>query len=509
MKKRILITTPLYYASGNLHIGHLYTTNFAWVLRNLYRLFGYDAKLLSGSDEHGTKIQLKANENNLKPKEFVDSINKKFVDLWNVFKIDIDFFERTTNNDHKETVLRVFDKMLKNNDIEFKKYTSWYSTSDEEFVSLSNAVKKGDEYYHPVSNCKLILLDEKNYFFIMKKYEKWLTDFLNTPNLVYPQRVINELKGSFLNIGLKDLSITRENIEWGIQTLTKDKQTIYVWLDALFGYLTGLGYLKEKNDNYINYWEKAYKRIHVLGKEISRFHLIYFPIFLKSLNLPLPTNFLIHGWLLSKGMKMSKSIGNVINPCDLLDKFDIEMIKYYLVSKIDYRNDGNIDENLILETINNELINNYGNLISRTLKMIANTFENGVKYSKIDDINYIEIENTIISLSNKIKNYLNCFEIDKIFTEIIDFSSKLNVFIDNTKPWTLTNEPKKLEPILNLLLNGIYAISYFLKSVMPNKIKDVEKAIGIKLTFNKILDLKKFDNIIPQKSFILWKRLTK
>ncbi|UUD36825.1 Methionine--tRNA ligase [Mycoplasmopsis californica] len=509
MKKKILITTPLYYASGNLHIGHLYATNFAWVLRNMFRLFGHDAKLLSGIDEHGTKIQMKAAENKMQPKVFVDMINEKFLNLWKTYKLDLDFYERTTNEGHKQTVLDIFNKMLDHKDIELKKYSAWYSTSDEEFVTLTNAIKEGDDYFHPVSHCKLIKLEEKNYFFLMQKYETWLKEFLKTENLVFPQKVINELNGSFLDKGLENLSVTRENIEWGIKTLTKEKQTIYVWLDALFGYLTGLGYGTKGNKNYIDYWEKTSQRIHVLGKEISRFHLIYFPIFLKSINLPLPTNFLVHGWLLSKNMKMSKSIGNVIDPYELLEKFDVEMVKYYFAAKIDYRTDGNVDQDLIRETVNNELINNYGNLISRTLKMISNTFTNGVKYKKIKDEKYQEIETEINNLPKQIERFLNEFRLDQIFTKINDFSTKMNVFIDYTKPWTLTNEPKKLEPILNLLLNGIYAISYFLKAVMPVKIADVENALKIKLELTKISDLKKFDSIIPEQNFMLWKRLNK
>lgn len=507
--KRVLITTPLYYASGKPHIGHLYSSNLAWVLRNLKRMFGYDAMLLGGIDEHGTKIEQKANENKLKPKEYVDQINNDFIKLWKDCQIDFDFYERTTNENHKTKVKEIFEKMLKNQQIELKKYKSWYSVSDEEFVTLSNAIKREGEYYHPVSFNKLVKIDETNYFFIMSKYEKWLKNYLNTNQLVFPPRALNEVSNSFIEKGLEDLSVTRQNIEWGIKTITDSQQTIYVWLDALFGYLTGLGFGSEDSQNFSKYWVESEERIHVLGKEISRFHLIYFPIFLKSLNLNLPTRFLVHGWLLSKNMKMSKSIGNVIDPYDLLKIFEPEMIKFYFVAKIDPKNDGNIDIDAIFDTINAELINNYGNLISRTLKMVSNSFSNGVKYSEpILDIEH-EIESDLRKINNEILLYLNSFNIHQIFNKVIEFSSKLNNYIDQTKPWTLTDNLVQLERILNYLLNGIYAISTYLKAVMPNKIREVEKALKVKLNINEIANFKKFDNVITDKSFMLWNRLKK
>ncbi|MDJ1645496.1 methionine--tRNA ligase [Mycoplasma phocimorsus] len=507
MNKKILITTPLYYASGNLHIGHLFSTNLAWVLRNLKRIQGYDAKLLSGIDEHGSKIQQKAKEEEYQPQDFVNYINNKFLHLWDAYKIDIDFYERTTNVHHINIVANIFEKMLKQGDIEFKNYTSWYSTSDEEFVTLTNAIQKEDGYYHPVSYNKLIKLDENNYFFLMKKYQKWLESFLNNNVKIYPIKVLNEITNNFLNEGLEDLSVTRENVEWGIKTLSNKSQTIYVWLDALFGYLTGLNYKSDNDNNFSDYWKNSYKRIQVMGKEISRFHLIYWPIFLQSLNLTLPTDFLVHGWLLSKGMKMSKSIGNVIDPYQLLKKYDPEMIKYYFVAKIDPKNDGNVDDELIMNTVNSELINNYGNLISRTLKMKSNSFTAPVKYSTPTTEQEIEIENKLKEFSIHADKFIEEYRINELFEFIIRFSSELNLYIENTKPWTLKEDLPRLEKILNLLLNGIYAISCYLKAVMPNKIKELEQALGIKFNAKNIANFNKFDNINPVSSFMLWNRI--
>lgn len=507
MNKKILVTTPLYYASGNLHIGHLFSTNLAWVIRNLKRIQGYDAKLLCGIDEHGSKIQQKATEANYKPQDFVDFINTKFHHLWNAYKIDIDFYERTSDLHHKNVVANIFEMMLKQGDIEFKNYSSWYSTSDEEFITLTNAIKKEDGYYHPVSHNKLIKLDENNYFFLMSKYQKWLEKFLNNDVKIYPTKVLNEITNNFLNEGLEDLSVTRENVEWGIKTLSDESQTIYVWLDALFGYLSALNYKSDNEENFNKYWKDSYKRIQVLGKEISRFHLIYWPIFLKSLNLTLPSDFLVHGWLLSKGMKMSKSIGNVIDPYKLLEKYDPEMIKYYFVAKIDPKNDGNVDDELIMNAINSELINNFGNLISRTLKMKANSFSNPVKYSNPIIDQEIEIENKIKEFNHQANKLIDSYKINELFEFVIKFSSELNLYIENTKPWSLKNDLSRLEKILNLLLNGIYAISCYLKAAMPNKIAQVEEALNIKFDINDIDKLDKFNKINPAPSFILWNRI--
>lgn len=507
--KKTLITTPLYYASGNLHIGHLYSTNVAWVLRNYRRLIGEDAILVSGSDEHGSKIQQKAAEAQLDPQTYVDMIDTKFHELWKTYSIDIDIYERTSNDAHKKAVAKIFETMLKKQDIELKNYSAWYSVSDEEFVTLTNAIKENNEYFHPVSRNKLIEVDETNYFFLMNKYENWLKDYLTEDNLVYPKKTLNEMLNSFIEKGIEDLSVTREKVEWGIKTLNDEKQTIYVWLDALFGYLTALGYGSDNEKNFNKYWTNSDNRIHVMAKEISRFHLIYFPIFLQSLGLNLPTQFLVHGWLLSKGLKMSKSIGNVIDPYELLNTFEPEMVKYFFIAKIDPKYDGNVDHELIIDSINAELINNYGNLISRTLKMISNSFENGVKYSKPVIQEEIRIEKMIQDLPLAFDKSMAEFSFPHAFSKLTELSSTLNGYIDITKPWTLTENKPRLEKILNLLLNGIYAISVFYQIVLVKKMEEVEQALNIDLEISQISNFNKFDSVIPANSYMLWNRIKK
>ncbi|MEA4115244.1 methionine--tRNA ligase [Mycoplasma sp. 744] len=480
-KKTFYITTPIYYASGPLHIGHLYCTILAWTIANYKRTQDYDVKFLTGSDEHGQKIATKAAQSNQEPKIFVDNLVTSYKQMWKDWNIEYDFFSRTTNKKHEKLVKNVFSWMLKNNYIYKAKYEGLYSINDEEYLAKNQADYKDGEYYHPVSGHKLIKMSEDSYFFNMKKMQNWWMQYIkDNPNFLKPQKIVNELINNFISEGLDDLSITRTNVKWAVSINEEPEHTLYVWLDALFNYISALGYdLDNPDENYLKYWKNGDEIVHILGKEIARFHFIYWPIFLESMQLKQPTHIISHGLLRDKnGRKMSKSLNNVIAPEYLLNKYHDELIKYYFTSQIIFGEDGNFSEEHLIKIINSDLVNNYGNLISRTIKMVNNSFVNGMIYINSDDKLNQELDNKLLEFDSLFTSLMNNYKIDKALKEAINLSDYLNKYIDKTQPWTLTNELDKLEQILIRLLNGIYTVSYALQICMPRKMQEVAEILN-------------------------------
>ncbi|WLP85819.1 methionine--tRNA ligase [Mycoplasma seminis] len=513
MKKTFYITTPIYYASGNLHIGHLYTTTLAWVIANYKRLNGYDVKMLTGSDEHGLKIEQKAAENNMQPQEFVDALVAKYQQMWKDFDIDYDFFSRTSNPKHIQSVKKIFSYFLDKGYIYLGKYEGLYSVSDEEFLTPTQAVLKDGEYFHPLSGHKLINVAEESYFFKMNEFSPWLLNYIDTNNeFLAPNKIINEMKNNFILKGLEDLSVTRTNINWGIKIYENPKHTLYVWLDALCNYITALGYdvtTQNQSELFEKYWNNA-EVVHLIGKEIARFHMIYWPIFLKGLNLKQPSRIQAHGWLVTPTGKMSKSKNNVVDPYELLEKYHPEMIKYYLASQIILGEDGIWDEGRFIDVINSDLVNNYGNLIARTLKMKSNSFEGPLKYQSSELPEDLAIEAKIKHSLPEYKKYFDNLEVDKALKVALDLSSELNKYIDETRPWTLKEDLDRLQQVLVRLLNGIYAVSTYLSPVLKNKTNEVAQQLGFEsFSFDLLENYSKFDNINQGKEFILFSRIKK
>ncbi|WP_426461245.1 methionine--tRNA ligase [Mycoplasma hafezii] len=515
MNKRFYITTPIYYASGKLHIGHLYTTTLAWTIANYKKLMGYDVKFLTGSDEHGQKIFLKAAENNKTPQEFVDELYTSYKQMWVDFGIDYDFYSRTTNEQHKTSVRHIFSKFLEKEYIYKDSYTGLYSVSDEEFLTETQAVKRDGKFYHPTSDHELVTVSEESYFFNMNLFADWLINYLNEhPDFVSPAKITKEMLNNFLNKGLDDLSVTRTNVSWGIKIQEEEKHTLYVWLDALCNYITALGYdpnLLEQPKLFKEFWaDPNTEVVHLLGKEIARFHMIYWPIFLKALDLRLPTKIQAHGWLVTPTGKMSKSKNNVVDPYDLLAKFHPEMIKYYLTSQIVLGEDGIFDQDRFIDVINADLINNFGNLVSRTLKMKSNSFAEPIKYVSTELPIDLDIKNKITASKNEFIKHFDNFEVDKALRVAITLSSELNKYIDETQPWTLKEDLNRLSQVLSILLNGIYAVATYLQVVLPQKMDDVKKALGVPaFSLDSINKFDKFDNINQANSFMLFERIKK
>ncbi|ATP59695.1 methionine--tRNA ligase [Mesomycoplasma dispar] len=499
MTKKFYITTPIYYASGNLHIGHLYSSTLAWVIRNFKKMSGFDAKMLTGADEHGQKISQLAAKNRLEPQEFVNENVEKFKFLWKKFGIDYDYFQRTTSENHKNFIRKIFMKMYENNHIFKSEYQGLYSVSDEEFLSPSQAVNENGAYFHPVSGAKMELISENSYFFAISKFQSWLENFLDeNPNFIFDLKIANELRQNFFQKGLENLSVTRKNLKWGITLDNKfENQTIYVWLDALFSYLSVFSDEIELDfPQQQNFWNQSEEIIHVVGKEIARFHCIYWPIFLKSLNFRLPTSILTHGWLITPEGKMSKSKGNVINPLDLLEEFDAEVIKFYFSSQINTNNDSVFDKTLLENFYNSFFVNTFGNLISRTVALVLKYFDKPLVF----ELNYLDW--TDISFYEKILlsfdefcNFFNKFQIEKAFKVVIELAKNLNGFFDIKQLWN-QKDLRKLEASLILVLNGIYALTTFLSVAMPKKTKEILDFIGVsEANFTLITKLDKFNEI--------------
>ena len=498
MKKTFYITTPIYYPSGELHIGHLYTTSLAWTIRNYKRARGYDAKMLTGSDEHGQKIEKKSIENNLSCQEYVDSMNQKFLDLWTAMDIDFDYFSRTTNQTHKDSVQNIFKEMLNNSDIYQGEYEGLYSVEDEEYVTKTQAIKKNDDYYHYSSGHKLVPIKEKSYLLNVKKYEQWIKEYLIKNDVIYPEITAKELFNNFINKGLQDLSLSRTNFTWGVQIPGDEESVIYVWLDALTNYINTLGY--PNGDDFKKYWKNGDEVVHIVGKEISRFHCIYWPIILNSLSLRQPTKIISHGWLVTSEGKMSKSKGNVINPLDLLKNYDPEFIKYFFVSQIKIGSDGIFEEELFKNCYNADLANNFGNLVSRTITMASNSFPNGISYvEKLESIDE-EVYEFMQESYNQYTNLFDEYKIDEALQQSILLSKHLNGYIDKTEPWLLKDDLERLSIILTTLLNGIYYISYMLRVVMPKNMNIVLEHLNLKSWNENLLNKNnKFEKIVLEK----------
>lgn len=509
-KKTCYITTPIFYPSGLLHLGHLYSTTIAWTLRNYKIKRGYDVLFTTGSDEHGQKIEKKANELNITPKKYVDIQADLFVSFWKKSKIEYDFFSRTTNLKHIESIEKVFNFILEKGIIYKGYYIGLYSINDEEFISKKDAIKKNGKYYHPTSNHILESIKEESYFFKMNMFSQWLIDYnVENKKFVVPNKIWNELVKNFMDKNLDDLSITRISFDWGIKIKNDPKHVVYVWLDALFSYLTNLEWsIDKESENYLKYWKNGDEIIHVVGKEITRFHCIYWPIFLKALDLKMPTTILSHGWLITPEGKMSKSKGNVINPIDLIEKYDVEVLKYFLVSQINIFNDGIYDETLLINTYNSDLANTIGNLISRVAAMFHQSFTTPVKYGNHNEKIDQEILDNINKYFDEYKLYFDSFQIDKAINSAITLAKELNKYIDMTTPWLLKTNLSRLEKVLNTLLNGIYAVLSMIEVIMPDSAKTLLKTLNIdNLEFSNLNDFKKFDKIVINKYEIFFNRI--
>ena len=480
-KKKFYITTPIYYPSGNAHIGHAYCTTMCDVLARYKRLRGFETFFLTGTDEHGQKIAEHAAKEGKDVQSYVDGIVASFQDLWRLMDISNDDFIRTTQDRHIKVVKDVFTKMYNNGDVYLDKYEGWYCTECEAFWTEMQA---GPEHLCPDCGRPVHKEVEESYFFNCKKYVDFLLNLYETnPKFCFPVSRKNEMVNTFIKPGLQDLSVSRTNVDWGVHLPVNEKHTAYVWLDALTNYISALGYSSEDDTNFKKFWEdEDCEIVHVIGADITRFHCIYWPMFLKSINLRMPDRVFVHGLIMMKDGKMSKSKGNVISPYPLVERYGLDAVRYYLVREVEFGENGQFTPEQFVERINMDLANSLGNLLNRSVSMI-NKYCDGIipTYENLTALD-LDVDNYI---KNTIKKYEVCLDDLKItegVASVLELVFRGNKYIEESTPWALAKDEskkKELDSVMSHLANILYVAAILLKPVLTTKSEEILDQLGV------------------------------
>lgn len=473
--KKFYITTPIYYPSANFHIGHCYTTIVADAIARYKRLTGYDVFYLTGTDEHGEKIQKKANEAGVTPKEYVDKIVVNAKDLWKSLDISYDKFIRTTDEEHVKCVQKIFERLYKQGDIYKGEYKGLYCTPCESFWTETQLINGKC----PDCGREVHEVSEEAYFFKLSKYQDRLVKYYEeNPDFIEPESRKNEMINNFIKPGLADLCVSRTSFDWGIPVTFDDKHVVYVWLDALTNYISALGYLSDDDSLFKKYWPCD---LHIVGKEIIRFHTIVWPIMLMALDLPLPKKVFGHGWLVIDGGKISKSLGNYKDPREYIDTYSVDAVRYFALREVPFGSDGSFSEDALINRTNGDLANILGNLVNRTIGMINKYFDGEVSNKGVSE----KIDNNLIkeaeSLYIKVENYMNKLEVPKALDSIFDLFRSLNKYIDETTPWILAKDDSKkdrLATVLYNLIEGIRIGTVLLRPFIPETTEKIFKQIN-------------------------------
>jgi methionyl-tRNA synthetase len=504
------LTTPIYYVNDVPHIGHAYTTIIADSIARYARLKGIDTFFLTGTDEHGQKIEEAARLRGKTPKEYADEISAKFKELWDEFEISYDKFIRTTDPGHIKGVQKAFLTMYENGDIYKDYYEGHYCVGCESFVAPSQLVN--DELC-PDCGRPTRIIKEESYFFRLSKYQDKILNWLKTKKPILPEAKANEII-RFVEDGLKDLSITRTSFEWGIKLpkeINDPKHVVYVWLDALFNYLTALGYGSEDESLVKKYWPA---KLHIVGKDILKFHAVYWPAFLMSIGYELPKVIAAHGWWTRDGEKMSKSKGNVINPKEVADAYGIENFRYFMLREVPFGADGDFSEKALIDRINNDLGNDLGNLLNRIIGMAYKYFDGKITSENVEKYFSDELNEARNILKDLEKTYLWKMQIHKFLEELWKVLSIGNKAIDTYKPWELmkTGENEKAGALLGLIANLLGLVAVNLHAFMPKTTQKIAASLGFEInekSFKEIMDGKLIGDFIIEKIPPLFPKIEK
>ncbi|MCQ2451788.1 MAG: methionine--tRNA ligase [Oscillospiraceae bacterium] len=476
-KTPFYITTPIYYPSDKLHIGHTYCTVATDAIARYKRLRGYDVMFLTGTDEHGQKIEDKAKAKGVTPQQFVDNIvagPKGILDLWKLMNISNDRFIRTTDGYHMEAVQKIFKKMYDKGDIYKGKYTGMYCTPCESFWTESQLVNG----MCPDCGREVRAAEEEAYFFRLSKYAEPVRRLLTETDFLEPKSRVNEMVHNFIDPGLEDLCVSRTSFTWGVPVDFDPGHVVYVWVDALFNYTTALGFMNEQYQDFEKYWPAD---VHIVGKEIVRFHSIIWPAMLMSMEMPLPKKVFGHGWLVLNGEKMSKSRGNIVDPYQLAERYGVDALRFFLLRTFPFGSDGNFSNELLISTINTDLANDLGNLVSRTVAMVIKYFGGQLPAEKVAGEPDEELKALALELRSKYEKAMEAFAPHTALAEVFKLVSRANKYIDETAPWVLAkdeaNKPR-LAAVMYNLLESIRMASSLLRPFIPASCEKIFAQIG-------------------------------
>tara|TARA_Y100000590_G_scaffold263185_1_gene295329 strand:- start:3448 stop:4968 length:1521 start_codon:yes stop_codon:yes gene_type:complete len=488
MDKNFYITTPIYYPSAKPHMGHAYSSIIADFFARFKRIEGYKVFFLTGTDEHGQKIQRAAEKKGIDPKSFCDEISKTFKNLSAILNLSNDDFIRTTENRHFKSVENLWEILEKKGEIYLSKYSGWYSVSDEAFYTEDEIETVDNTKKAKSSGSAVEWIEEESYFFKLSKWQEPLLKFYSeNPNFILPESRKNEVL-SFVKSGLKDLSVSRKSFSWGIKVPSNKDHVIYVWLDALTNYLSALNYPDTNDKLYKSYWPAS---LHLIGKDILRFHAVYWPAFLLAANIPTPERVYGHGWILSGEEKMSKSKGNILDPLEIIQNYGLDPLRYYLIKEVSFGNDGSISKEKLESCINSDLANNFGNLCQRVLSFAEKNCDALIPKHKFnnDDLTILKSMNNI----NKISSFIDKQDLNQYMNFIVDRLFASNKYFNDQEPWKKKDDNLRLSTIVYTALELIRKITILLYPVMPQTAVKVLNTFNIKESQIDISTLKNND----------------